>query len=290
MLLINDQKSLEEICKKLTNAKILSVDTEFLRRNTYFAHLSIIQIIADNHRVIVDTLAVSDLASLKNIFSNKQILKIFHAPKQDFEIFYRLFNELPQNIFDTQIAANVCGLGSSISYSDLCKKICDITIDKTYQTANWLKRPISQNMLDYAIIDVKYLESIYSHLYQIIEEKNLIHDYYSRINSLLDTKNYIVNFQDVWQRIKVRDRSKNFLYKIQALAAFREEYARQNDLPRQHFITDEDLIKICNYLPITNKELDGLSLTSRQITKPKYKSKLFELCLGLSEKELTNII
>ena len=290
MLIINNQRSLEEICKKLAHTRILSVDTEFLRRNTYFAHLSIVQIITDNHQIIIDILEVPDLTPLKNILLDNQILKILHAPKQDFEIFYRLFNELPQNIFDTQIAANICGLGSSLSYSELCKKICHITIDKTHQTANWLKRPISQDMLNYAIMDVKYLEPIYNHLYQIMLGKNLLNEYQTKINSLLDIKNYIINFQNAWQKIKVRDRSKNFIDKIQVLAAFREEYAKQNDLPRQHLITDKDLLKICNYLPTTNKELDSLNLSSKQITRAKYKSKLFELCQGLNEKEISQTI
>lgn len=290
MQLINHQSQLEDICRQLVNCPILSIDTEFSRRRTYFADLSIVQIMTKQHQVIIDILAGLDLTPLKNILADRQIIKIFHAPQQDFEIFHHLFHQLPQNIFDTQIAANICGLGKSLSYSDLCQNICQVTIDKTYQKANWLKRPISQNMLNYAIIDVQYLEPLYWHFQALIKAENHLEAYQHKIDLLLNNDHYLANFQDAWQKIKLSGHSKSFVDRMQILAAFREEYARHSNLPRRHFITDEDLIKICHHLPGDAGSLRALKLNSYRINELKYQNKLFELCLGLNECRASPVI
>ncbi|WPY01064.1 Ribonuclease D [Candidatus Trichorickettsia mobilis] len=290
MILINTQQQLDEFCDIIINdSKIVCIDTEFERRHTYYAELSIIQIISNKHQLVVDALAGLNLTKIKNILLNDQILKIFHSPREDFEIFYHIFKKLPKNVFDTQLAARVTGLGIALSYSDLCKIICKVDIDKTYQTANWLQRPLPHQMLQYAIIDVEYLHSLYQYLQNIIDSHHLNDIYNNAIITLLKTENYTVNYTEAWKKVKFQDRSKDFIYRMQIIAAFRESCAININIPKRHFATDDDLVKICYSLPITTKELRRLQLHSLHIVREKYMNQLFDLCLGLREsKELLN--
>ncbi|MCC8397925.1 MAG: ribonuclease D [Rickettsia endosymbiont of Labidopullus appendiculatus] len=283
MLIINNQKILNEFCQQLLDCKTISVDTEFLRKNTYFAQLSIIQIMTNSHKVIIDTLCDLDISPLNEIFLNDKVLKIFHAPREDFEIFYHLFKKLPRNVFDIQIAAGICDFGKHLSYSDICSKICFVHIDKTYQRADWLRRPISSNMLDYAIKDVEYLEPVYKILQPIIQDNNLQNEYDEQIKSLLNIENYIVDAQKAWQKVKFHNHSEFFINKMKIMAAYREEQASTIDLPRRHFITDEELVKICQYLPTSNEDFENLKLNGRYLSKQKYRTQLADLCLAIQE-------
>lgn len=283
MILIDDQQLLDETCAKLLKEKIIAIDSEFERRTTYYAQLCTLQIVSANYRVIIDALAGLDFAPFKQILQDSQILKIFHSPREDFEIFYKLFNELPKNCFDTQIAAKLCGMGSSISYSDLCAQICNVEIDKKYQKANWTRRPIKPQMLEYAITDAAYLEPIYLRLMSIIEEKNLLDSLYRQMTQLTDVKNYKVDAQNIWRKVSFPNRSQEFTSKMQALAAFREECASDANVPRRHFLSDEELIKICNHLPTSESKLGFLNISYKHLGLQKYKNKLFDLCSGLKE-------
>lgn len=283
MLLITNQKVLEEACDNLSKEEIISIDTEFHRRFTYFAKLSIIQLVTNDNQIIIDYLSGVDVTPLKNILLDVKILKIFHSAREDFEIFYRLFGILPNNIFDTQIAASFCGFGTSVSYSDLCQEVCGITIDKKYQKANWLRRPIKPEMLEYAINDVQYLEPIYQYLQSKLIERSSIEEYNKKLENLLLSKNFITNLEKAWLRVKFQKGSKVFNKRMQVIAAFREECARTTDIPKRHFASDKDLIKICEHLPTTESELTKLNLDSSHFKKVKYKNKLFDLCAALGD-------
>lgn len=284
MIFIDNDQQLSKFCEEIASEPIISVDTEFYRRTTYFAKLSLIQIVSRRHKVIIDALAHNiNLSLLKNIFVNDKTLKIFHSPREDFEILYYLFNQLPQNIFDTQIAASVCGLGNSLSYSELCEQICGVSIDKTYQKANWMKRPLLPKMLDYAIKDAEYLHLLYLSLQKDITDRKLHEAYQQRTKLLLDPKNYLVDLKGAWQKVKFHSYSEKIISRMQVLAAFREECASQMNIPRRYFASDEDLIKLCEHLPTTEKQLKHLNLDSYHLFKSKYKNRLIELCLGLAE-------
>lgn len=283
MLIIDNQNGLNNFCEQLLPYKIIGVDTEFVRERTYFAQLSIIQIITSDHKVIIDNLSNIDLAPLSKIFLNDKILKIFHAPREDFEIFYRLFKKLPQNIFDIQIAAGLSDFGKYLSYADICSKICGIQIDKTYQRSNWLKRPINADMLDYAIKDVEYLEPIYHILQPVITNNNLQQDYNSQIKSLLNIGNYIVDPSNAWKKVRFNNYSPTFIEKMKIMAGYREEGASKIDIPRRHFITDEDLVKICQYLPVNDQDFNNLRLESNYLNKKIYRTRIGNLCAGVRE-------
>ena len=280
MQIIDDQRTLEEFCEQLSNKTCLSIDTEFERRYTYRAKLSIIQIKAENECRIIDVLSNLDLTVLKQLLINNNIIKLFHAPREDLEIFYNLFKVLPSNIFDVQIAASICGFGKQLSYDDICYEIFGITIDKTYQKSNWLKRPITSDMLNYAMLDVEYLEKIHEELTNIILKNNLTDKYKAALQHLLDARNYIVRPEDAWKKIKFRSEDKDLISKVQILAAYREENAQALNIPRKHFILDEDLMKICKYVPLTNRDFKNLDLKSKYLHKQKYKDAIINLFNG----------
>ncbi|MFY9589984.1 ribonuclease D [Rickettsia endosymbiont of Halotydeus destructor] len=280
-MVIDNQKMLNELCTKLSNMDIISIDTEFSRRNTYYAKLSIIQVKAGKHSAIIDALTNLDLTAFNQILINDKILKLFHAPREDLEIFYHLFGGLPHNIFDIQIAADICGFGKQLSYDDLCYKVYNVSIDKTYQKANWLKRPIKEEMLNYAMQDVEYLEVIYKKLYKIITENNLTKKYNTQLQSLLDVKNYFVKPEDAWRKVRFYRESEEFITKMQILASYREEQVKHLDIPRKHFILDEDLIMLCQALPVTEENFKKLKLKSRYLHKQQYSDQIINLCKKL---------
>jgi ribonuclease D len=282
MKLINNQEDFNKICHMLMQEPIIFVDTEFYRRQTYFAKLSIIQIATKSEEIIIDALSGINLGSLKSVFSNESIIKVFHSPDQDFEIFYQLFGELPRNVFDTQIAASVCNIDDEMmGYGRLCKRLLDIEVDKTLQKANWMKRPLSTELLEYAIRDTEYLIPLYGILSKMIDEQQRWTEYKARITKLLDLKNYKPSVEKLIKKFKIPANSEPFRKKLKVLIQFREECAMLEDLPRTFCATNGELIQICNGLPTNDKELISLNLHKKPIAKAGFKIKLFELCEGL---------
>jgi len=279
--LINHDADLVKLCAILAEASSVALDTEFVRRDTYHPKLSIIQIAVDNSIFIIDALTLN-LTPLQDILLNTDVLKILHAPLQDFEIFYKLFKIIPENVFDTQLAASFCGFRAAMSYSSLCEEICNAVIDKTYQASNWLIRPLPQEMLDYAAIDVQFLHEIYHALAAKLgtraEEYNA-----ALCTKLLDPKLYQPNLASAWKKVKFDSRSEVPAIALQMLAAFREEYAALSDLPRGHLISDADLIKMSHVLPVSHRDFKHFSHTKLTASQ---KHKLFDLCAGI---RMTNV-
>jgi len=278
---IQSQKELDLISPELRKAQILSVDTEFLRNMTYFAKLSIIQISAGAKKFIIDAIAIPNLSPIRDILGDTNIKKIFHAPMEDFKIFHHLFGEIPKNVFDTQLAAAVCGLGKSLSYSDLCQKLCHVKIDKTHQKANWYQRPLSDSMLKYAISDVEYLENIYLKLLDMMDEKGLDNIHEEKLLNLLKVDQYTVNSENAWRKIKLYNMPDQVMERLKILAAFREECSSNLDIPRQYFVNDTDLLKLCEKPPQTLGELKQFNIKSWILPNAKYQNQLLDLCAGL---------
>ena len=277
-VLLTNQNELNALCLDLSNEGIIAFDTEFVRRDTYYPKLSLIQIATKTYTKLIDA-TVLDLSPLKELLLHPKILKIFHAPKQDFEIFYRVFNALPVNIFDTQIAAGFCAMRSVMSYADLCSEICLVTIDKTHQASDWLKRPIGVEMLEYAAKDVEYLHDLYEYLHTRIDD---IEKYHERLDvELLDPKLYQFSPENAWKKVRVGPRSEEFIRKMKVLAAFREEMAAEVDVPRGHFIHDNALIQICNSLPRDDKGFRAIRWQTRWMKMKKYRNKVLAICASL---------
>lgn len=279
-MLITNQIELDSLCKKLQEHKSLAIDTEFVRRSTYYPKLSIIQICDKDGNVYILDALKTDIAPFNEILQNDKILKIFHAPKQDFENFYIHFKSLPINIFDTQIAAKFSGFRSFASYSELCNAICGVLIDKTHQLSDWIQRPLNDLMIEYAMEDVRYLHKIYHYLSTKIQNHR---EYEEETRKLLNPAIYKINPESAWKKIKCRtnchnEKSKNILAE---LAAFREEMAASLDIPRSHFLSDESLVIISKTLPTKESEFNISKQRTNLVNKEKYKQKLFNLCESL---------
>jgi ribonuclease D len=283
MIIIENDEALREIFVTLSKAKFLCMDTEFVRRVTYFAKLSLVQISSsDGDQIIIDALKVKDLSPLKLLLLNPQILKIFHAANQDLEIFFHLFKCLPKNIFDTQIATKVCNFGASISYAELCHKFCGVSINKGCQQADWLKRPLKAEFLEYAINDVIHLKTIYQTLSNMISINNLSEKYQQAMNEILDEKSYCIAPEFAWHKVKFDNSNLNILSRMKMIAAVREECAVKLDMPRRHVASDQDLLQLCTHLPTNYNALKKMNLEKNVLQNNKiYSNKLMNLCSGL---------
>lgn len=278
-ILINNQNDLTSLLDAIQIAKTISLDTEFLRRDTYYAKLALLQIAIKDDIYIVD----ATLVNVKNLWeaiAHSKAVKIIHSGRQDLEIMHNLFGLLPNNIFDTQIAAGFCGFRAETSYSELCNVICNIDdLDKNLQNCNWLKRPLTVHMINYAAIDVKYLDQIYNHLQRIITEQNQSDTFAEKTDDLLlNADLYTKVVQNAWKKIKYYKRDEKFLVRLKEIAIFREEAAQALNIPRRFFLTDDHVIMICNNPPVDEETLHKIRDLSKDFMQGEYKQKLLELC------------
>ena len=264
MAVIADSTSLTKFCDRLIKSSYITVDTEFMRDQTYWPRLCLVQIANEHEAAAIDTLAKGiDITPLLNLFTNPRILKIFHAARQDLEIFYRLMSRLPSPFFDTQVAAMVCGFGDSAGYDTLVRKLTDETIDKSSRFTDWALRPLSQRQINYALGDVTHLRQVYIKLNEMLGQNNRHNWMDEELSILRDTKNYTFEPEDAWRRIKYRAPKPRFLAILKEVAAWREIEAQNKDIPRNRIVRDESLIEISHHAPKTINDLSrarGLSL------------------------------
>ena len=264
MAVIADSTSLTKFCDRLIKSSYITVDTEFMRDQTYWPRLCLVQIADEHEAAAIDTLAKGiNITPLLNLLTNSRILKIFHAARQDLEIFYRLMGRLPSPIFDTQIAAMVCGFGDSAGYDTLVRKLTDETIDKSSRFTDWALRPLSQRQINYALGDVTHLRQVYIKLNEMLGQNNRHNWMDEELSILRDTKNYTFEPEDAWRRIKYRAPKPRFLAILKEVAAWREIEAQNKDIPRNRIVRDESLIEISHHAPKTINDLSrarGLSL------------------------------
>ena len=256
MTLITDNSSLESACDRLSNEAYLSVDTEFMREKTYYPRLCLIQISGKKEAIAVD--AISPGINLEPVFkllNNPTITKVFHACRQDMEIFFHLTNNTPKPVFDTQIAAMVCGYGDAISYDKLVKQLLGVEIDKSSRFTDWTQRPLSNTQLNYALSDVTHLRKIYEKLKKQLQENGRETWLFEELNFVTNTTTYMIDPEKVWLRLKVRSGRPQFLILVQAIAAFREREAQRRDVPRNRVLRDDVLLDIAARAPTTPEEL-----------------------------------
>ena len=242
---ITETKILKAFCQRAQqSAKLLAVDTEFARETTYYPKLSTIQIATEAETVLVDALAENlDLSPLKEVFLNKGITKIFHAARQDLEIFYQLWGDLPTPIADTQILAMICGFGDSIGYQGLVQSLMKIELDKVHRISDWLQRPLSKAQVTYAMGDVLHLHAIYKKLLE--RGKDRLAWVQEEYEALLDINNYDNQGETAWRRINISGPLSLKQFSIlSSLASWREATAIQKDKPRHHIIKDAYLKEI----------------------------------------------
>lgn len=256
MTLVTDTETLAGICEELHKAEYITVDTEFLRDKFYYPKLCLIQVAWEGGQCAVDPLAKGiDLAPLFEVFSNEKVVKAFHSARQDIEIILGLSGKVPKPLFDTQVAAMVCGFGDSVSYATLVEKIVGEVLDKSSRFTDWSRRPLSEKQFNYSLSDVTYLRDVYKKLKTMLEENNRMAWLGEEMSDLTNPENYIIDPDEVWKRIKARGNSRRFFGVVQALAKWRELTARELNRPRNFILRDQPLLEIAAHVPKTITEL-----------------------------------
>jgi ribonuclease D len=255
-LYVDTPPALHDLCARLRHSPWLAVDTEFMREKTYFPRLCLLQVADRETAACVDPLALEDLSPLKDLLYAPQTVKVFHAARQDLEIFLNLWERLPAPVFDTQAAAMLAGLGEQIGYADLVKRLLGVDLEKGHTRADWSHRPLEPEQIDYAYDDVIHLGEAYLVLRDRLEKAGRLAWLEEDFAGLTDPAAYNLEPEGAWQRIRGRQRLRGAqLAALQRLAAWRERRARERDLPRRWVLKDEVMVDLARRLPARK---DGL--------------------------------
>jgi ribonuclease D len=288
MELIKTNKELKEACKKLNKAKFITIDTEFIREKTYWSQLCLIQVCSGELEFIIDPLEEDiDLKPFIKILNKKSILKVFHSGRQDIEIFFKISGKIPSPIFDTQIAAMVCGFGDSVGYEKLVDKLLRKKIDKSSRFSNWAKRPLTNKQLNYAIGDVTHLFEIYPILNDALKEKKRTRWLDEELKILTSENTYNTDPELAYKRLKIRGYDLKTRGVTFQLAKWREERAQNNNIPRGRVIRDDIIYELSSMKPKSINEIMGLRSFSNGLRlKENVINEIQEqILIGLSLKE-----
>ncbi|MFQ5626147.1 MAG: ribonuclease D [Methyloligellaceae bacterium] len=268
MRVITNTNDLAEVCASLSKADFVAIDTEFMRESTFWPDLCLIQIAAGEDEIIVDTIAEGlDLAPFFSLMANKKVTKVFHAARQDIEIVHHLAGIIPEPVFDTQIAAMVCGFGESVSYGMLVKKMLKQEIDKSSRFTDWSRRPLTKKQLTYAIGDVTSLRDLFPMLRDQLHENGRARWLDEEMAVLIDPATYESHPEDAWKRLKMRIRSQKALGVMMALAEWREREAQAQNVPRRRVLKDEAIYDIATQAPTRESELAGLRSVNKGFSR-----------------------
>ena len=259
MHVITSTADLQALCKTLSGGEFVTVDTEFLREQTFWPQLCLIQLAGRDAEAVVDPMAPGiDLAPFYELMADERIVKVFHAARQDIEIVVTKAGVVPAPVFDTQVAAMVCGFGDSISYVNLVKKVNGADIDKSSRFTDWSRRPLSDKQLEYALGDVTHLRDVYVYLKKEIDATGRTSWLTEEMATLTSPSTYDTNPENAWQRLKLRVKGRKSLAVLVELAAWRERLAQAQDVPRGRIIRDDALYDIANQMPVTPEALGQL--------------------------------
>ena len=268
MTLITETNELIEACERFARDSFLAIDTEFMRERTYYPQLCLIQIAGKSEAVTVDALANKiSLDPILNLMANNEIIKVFHACRQDMEIFFNLNRRIPFPVFDTQIGAMVCGYGESVSYDKLVRQITGIQIDKSSRFTDWSHRPLSKQQLNYALSDVTHLRTVYESLLNQLEKNGRINWLNEEFQSVLSPKTYDIPLDQIWKRLKIKNGKPRFLILVRELCAFREKEAQNRNTPRNRVIRDDVLLDIAARSPKSSVDLAKVRSLSPQFAE-----------------------
>ncbi len=263
MNVVSTTTDLADLCRRLAEHDYVAVDTEFMRETTFWPKLCLVQLAAPGIEAIVDPLAPGiDLAPLFELMSNEAVEKVFHAARQDIEIVHIKSSRVPVPVFDTQVAAMVCGFGDSISYVNLVKRITNRDLDKSSRFTDWSRRPLSERQLTYALGDVTHLRDVYRHLKTELERSNRNHWLAEEMATLTDPATYESRPETAWRRLKLKVRNRRALGVLMELAAWRERIAQEQDVPRNRVLRDDALYDIANQQPTEVARLSELRTLS----------------------------
>ena len=259
MDIISSTDQLAKACAELAQSEYVTVDTEFLRETTFWPKLCVIQMANPDLAVIVDALAPDlDLAPFFDLMRDEAVMKVFHAARQDIEIIHHLGGFVPHPVFDTQVAAMVCGFGDSISYDQLVGKITGTRLDKSHRFTDWSRRPLTQKQLNYALADVTHLRDVYQCLKANLDEQNRSEWVREEMEVLTSTETYELHPENAWRRLKMRIKKPRDLAVMQSVASWREIEAQKRDVPRNRVIKDDAIYEIAAQHPASPDALGAL--------------------------------
>lgn len=269
MRTITTTEELAVFCAAAKNEPYVTIDTEFLREKTYWSKLCLIQMALpgkDGDAVLVDPIAgdTMSMEPLYDLFRHTATVKVFHAARQDLEIFFVEGGVFPVPMFDTQVAAMVCGFGEQVGYETLVKKIAHETLDKTSRFTDWSRRPLTEAQMVYALADVTHLRVVYEHLAAQIVKTDRQKWVEEELAVLIDPATYTVTPDEAWLRIKTRTTSGRFLAVVKELARFREDYAQKNNVPRSRVMKDDALLEVASTRPANAEDLGRSRLLLRE--------------------------
>lgn len=269
MRTITTTEDLAAFCTRAKAEPYVTIDTEFLRERTYWSKLCLIQMALpgrDGEGVLIDPIEGADMSMepLYDLFRHTDTVKVFHAARQDLEIFFVEGNVFPTPMFDTQVAAMVCGFGEQVGYETLVKKIVKVDLDKTSRFTDWSRRPLSDAQKDYALADVTHLRLIYEFLAAQLVKSGREAWVADEAAMLTDPATYTVHPDEAWLRVKTRTTSGRFLAIVKELARFRESYAQMNNVPRSRVMKDDALLELASTRPTNAEELGRSRLLMRE--------------------------
>ena len=268
LLYIVDQPALNDFCADLRGVSWLALDTEFIREQTYYPQLCLIQIASADRVACIDPLALPSLDPLLDLLYDPAITKVLHAAQQDLEIFYHLRGAVPTPVFDTQLAALVLGHGSQIGYAALVQQLLGVELDKTHTRANWRHRPLAPEWLAYAAADVRYLRELYLRQQAALAARGWLDALAEDFAALAALDRYRLQPWEAWRRVREHNRLRGVQRAVlRALAAWREERASTHDRPRRWILDDAALLELARRMPKTPDELShirGLPATTVQ--------------------------
>jgi ribonuclease D len=264
MELISSTESLSRLCTALSSENFITVDTEFMRESTYWPDLCLIQIAGETLTGLIDPMAEGiDLQPFFDLMNDPGVLKVFHAARQDIEIMVHRAGIVPHPVFDTQIAAMVCGFGDQVGYEAIVRRIAKAQIDKSSRFTDWSRRPLTEKQLAYALADVTHLRVVYEGLKKELDKTGREKWLSEEMDILTNPATYRTEPQDAWKRIKVRLRSRKQLGVLVEIAAWREREAREKNVPRSRILKDDAVAEIAVQIPQTREALNQLRALPR---------------------------
>jgi ribonuclease D len=277
-VLIATTSRLDEFCQRMADETFVTVDTEFMRERTYWPELCLVQIAGAKEVAVIDAQADGlDLASLGVLFANEGVTKVFHAARQDIEIFVLRFGDVPRPIFDTQVAAMVAGFGDQVGYDALVSSLTGGSIDKAHRFSDWSVRPLSAVQIAYAAADVTHLRDVYLRLSQRLEQDNRLGWVAEEMAILNNPATYRTDPETAWERLRPRTTNRRLLYCLKEVAAWREKEAQRVNIPRQRLIKDEALLEIAATAPANAEALARVRGVTRGFAEGRSGTALLEV-------------
>ncbi|MEQ8341589.1 MAG: ribonuclease D [Marinovum algicola] len=269
MRIITTTAELAEFCTAARQEPYVTVDTEFLRERTYYSKLCLVQMAMpgkdDSNAVLIDPLVEGlSLDPMYELFRDGNVVKVFHAARQDLEIFFVDAGVIPHPLFDTQVAAMVCGFGEQVGYEKLVRAIAGKGLDKTSRFTDWSRRPLTEAQQKYALADVTHLRTIYEFLAAKLEKTGRAHWVEEEMSILEDPETYIMRPEEAWQRVRTRTTTPKFLAIVRELARFRESYAQTKDIPRNRVFKDDAMLELASTKPSSVADLGRSRLLLRE--------------------------